>query len=102
MKMINEAKEELVNTLLRNYEIREEQSVHMDTMREEELVRMAQNVIIVSSDDKSDSGRKEITSKAVTSFHKAYTFPAEHKSDNEETPLNMTHQGPFTPERRCD
>ena len=30
------------------------------------------------------------------SSNKASTFPAENKSDNEETPLKKTHQGPFT------
>ena len=32
----------------------------------------------------------------MTSSYKASIFPAEHKSDNEETPLKKTHQGPFT------
>ena len=40
IKMINEAKEELESTLRRNAEIREEERVHMDTIREEECVRM--------------------------------------------------------------
>ena len=48
------------------------------------------------SDDKSDSGRREIPPKSVTSYNKASTFPAEHKSDNEETPLKQPHQDAFT------
>ena len=56
---------------------------------------MAQNTIIILSDEESDSGRRDISSKQVTSSNKAYTFLAEHKSDNEETPLKKTHQGPF-------
>ena len=68
----------------------------MDVMREEERVHIAQNAIIILSDDESDSGRREIPPKQVTSSNKAYTFPSEHKSDNEETPLKKTHQGPFT------
>ena len=59
----------------------------MDVTREEERVRMAHNAIIFFSDDKSDSGRREIQSKPVTSSNKASTFSAEHKSDNEKTPL---------------
>ena len=58
MKMMNEAKEELESTLLQNYEIREEERVHMDAMREEECVNMAQNAIIISSDDEYDSERR--------------------------------------------
>ena len=38
--MINEAKEELEITLRHNDEIREEERVCMDTMREEERVHM--------------------------------------------------------------
>ena len=65
-------------------------------MREEERVGMAHNSIINLSDDESDSGRRKIPSKPVTSSNKASTFPDKHKSDNEETPLKKTHQGPFT------
>ena len=32
----------------------------------------------------------------MTLSNKASTFLAKHKSDNEETPLKKTHQGPFT------
>ena len=32
----------------------------------------------------------------MISSNKSYTFPAKHKSDNEETPLKNNHQGPFT------
>ena len=71
------------STLRHNDEIREEECVRMDSMREEERVRMTQNTIIILSDDESDSGRREIPSKPVTSSNKASIFPAEHKSDNE-------------------
>ena len=57
---------------------------------------MAQNDIIILSDDKYYSGRREIPYKPVTLSNKASTFPAEHKSDNEETPRKKSHQGPFT------
>ena len=56
---------------------------------------MAQNAIIILSDDKYDSGWTKIPSKPVTSSNKASPFPAEHKSDNKETPLEKLHQGPF-------
>ena len=59
----------------------------MDAIREEERVRMAQNTIIISSDDESDSGRRQIPPKPVTSYNKASIFPAKQNSDNEETPL---------------
>ena len=67
----------------------------MDAITEEERFRMVQNAIIILSDDESNSGRREIPSKPVTSSNKAYTFMAEQKSGNEETPLKKTHQGPF-------
>ena len=54
MCMIIEAKENLEITLRHNDEIREEERVCMDAMREEERVRMAQNAIIIFSDDESD------------------------------------------------
>ena len=47
MKMINEVKEELENTLRRNDAIKEEERVRMGAMMEEERVRMAQNSIII-------------------------------------------------------
>ena len=72
----------------------------MDAMRGGERVRMAQNTIIILSNDESDSGRQEMPSKPVTSSNKASTFPAEHKSDNEETPLKKTHQGPVTSKQK--
>ena len=61
----------------------EEERARMDAMREEEHVHMSQNDIIIYSDDESDSGRRQIRSKPVTSSNKSYTFMAKHKSDNE-------------------
>ena len=66
MKMINDDKEELESTLRHDHEIREEE--RMDAMREEEHVRMAHSAIIISSHDESDSGRREIQYKPVTSY----------------------------------
>ena len=83
------------NTLSHNDAIREKESVRIYAMSEEELVHTAQNAIIISSDEESDSGRRQIPSKPVPSSNKASTFLAKHKSDNEETPLKKTHQGPF-------
>ena len=60
MHTIIEANENLVSTLRHNDEIREEECVRMDTMREEEHVCMAQNTIMIVSYDESDSGRREI------------------------------------------
>ena len=68
----------------------------MDAMREEDRFCMAQNAIIIFSDDKSNSERRQILSKPVTSSNKSFTSPDKHKSDNEESPLKKTHQGPFT------
>ena len=51
MGMINEAKERLKNTLRNN-----------DAIREEKRVRMAEDTIILSSDDNSDSETSEISS----------------------------------------
>ena len=87
MKMINEAKEESESTLRHNIEIMEKEHVRMDAMREQERVHMAQNAVIIASDDESDPVRREILSKPVTLSNKVSTFPAEHKYDNEETPL---------------
>ena len=55
---------------------------------------MAQNAIINFSDDKSDSGRRQIPSKPVTASNKASAFPAKHNSDNEETPLKTIVREP--------
>ena len=76
MRMINEAKEGLEDTLRNNYAI-----------REEERVRMAEETIILLSDDNSDSETSEISSEPTASSNKASTLQAEHNSDNEETPL---------------
>ena len=88
MKTINEAREELEITLRHNNEI-----------REEERVRMAQTIIISSESSLSDdlletssiessgSGRRQIPTKPVMSSNKSSTFPAKHKSYDEETPL---------------
>ena len=86
-KIINEAKEEQESTLHHNDEKWEEEHVHIDAKREEKRFRMAHNAIIISSDDKSDSGRRKIPSKKVTSSNKSSTFLAKHKSYNEETLL---------------
>ena len=64
MKMINKAKEKPGSTLR-----------HNDEIREEERVSMAHNAIIISSDEESDSGRRQIPSKPVTSSNKESTFP---------------------------
>ena len=110
--MINEAKEELEETLRHNDAMREEERVCMDAMREEERVCMAQNNIIIfseylssdesleiSSDESFGSGRRQIPTKPVMSSNKSSTFPAKHKSDNEETPLKQPHQYAFTPKQ---
>ena len=83
MKMINEAKEELENTLRHNDAIREEERVRTNATREEERVRMAHNTIIIlsksaSSDgsletsyvESSDSGTRQLTTKPVMSSNK--------------------------------
>ena len=75
MRMIIEAKVNFESTLHHNDEIREEERFRMDAMREEERVHMAQNSIIITSDDESDSGRRQIPSKPVTSSNKESTFP---------------------------
>ena len=49
-----------------------------------------------SSDESSGSGRRQIPTKPVISYNKSSTFPAKHKSDNEETPLKQPHQDAFT------
>ena len=94
--MINEAKEELESKLRHNDEIMEKERVSMDEIREEELIRMAYNAIIILSDDESDSVRRQIPPKPVTLSNKTFTFLAKHNYDNEETPLKKTHQGPLT------
>ena len=58
--MIIKAKENLESTLRHYDEIREEERVCMDAMREEERVRMAHNATIILSDDESDSRRREV------------------------------------------
>ena len=82
------------STLRHNDEIGEEERVCMDATREEERERMEQNDIIISSDKESDSGRRKIPPKPVTSSNKASTFLPKHKSDNEETPLEKLIREP--------
>ena len=48
------------------------------------------------SDDSSDSGIWQKPTKPVTSYNKSSTFPAKHKSDNEEKTLTQPHQDAFT------
>ena len=88
MKMINEDKEGFKDTLRNN-----------DAIGEEERVRMAEETIILSSDENSDSETSKISSEPATSSNKSSTFPAEHNSDNEETPLEKAHAGPWTPKK---
>ena len=107
--MINEAKEELEETLRHNDVMREEEHVHINAMWEEERVRMAPNTIIISSeylslDDSLEtstnesygSGRRQIPTRPMMSSKKSSTFTAKHKSDNEETHLKHPHQDAFT------
>ena len=85
MRMINEAKEGLEDTLRNN-----------DVIGEEERVCMAEETIILSSDDNSDSETSKISSEPATSSNKTSTFPDEHNYDNEEKPMQKTHAGPWT------
>ena len=94
--MINQDKEELGYIWCNIDAMREHERVRMDATREEERVNMAQNAIIMFSDDKLDSGIRQIPSKPVTSSNKSSTFTAKHKSDNEEIPLKQPHQDAFT------
>ena len=48
---------------------------------------MAEETVILSSDDNSNSKTSEIIYELVTSSNIASTFLAEHNSDNEETPF---------------
>ena len=82
-----------------------------DASREQECVRMAQKYIEISfdsssssssddsletsSDGSSDSGTRQKATKPETSSNKSSTFPAKHRSDNEETPLKQPHQDTF-------
>ena len=96
------------DTFCHNDAISEEERFRVDATREEDHVRMAQNIILISSessssddslekysDDSSDSGTRKIPTKPVMSYNKSSTFMAEHKSDNEETPLKQPHQDAF-------
>ena len=85
MTMINDAKDELEDTLRTN-----------DASREEERVRAAEDAISLSSDDNSYSESSDTSSEPATSSNKAFTLPAKHTNDNEETPLKKTHPQPWT------
>ena len=76
MQMINETKYGLEDTLHNN-----------DAIIEEERVSMEGETIILLSDDNYDSETRDTSSEPATSSNKASTFPAEHNSDNENTPL---------------
>ena len=79
MKIINEARYGLEDTLRTN-----------DASREEERVRASEDEIIISSDENSDSESSDTSSKPATSSSKAPTLPAKHTNDNEETTLKIT------------
>ena len=61
---------------------------------------MAQNDIIISSDDESDSGRRKILSKPVTSSNKASKFPAKYNPGNEEITFEKNSSGTLHIETR--
>ena len=73
--MTNEAKEGLKNTLHNN-----------DAIREEEHVRVAEEMIKLLSDDNSDSETSKTSSEPAISSNKASKFTAEHITDNEQNP----------------
>ena len=85
MKMVNQAKDGLEDTLCTN-----------DSSMEEERVRAAEDAISISSDEISDSESRDTLSEPATSSSKASTLPAKHTNDNEETPLKKTHPQPWT------
>ena len=85
MKMINEAKDGLEDTLSTN-----------DASREEDCVWAAEDDIIISSDDNYDSESSNTSSEPATSSSKVSTLPAKQTNDNEETPLKKTHPRPWT------
>ena len=80
IKIINEAKDGLADTLRTNYAI-----------IEEERVQAAEDPISISSDDNSDSETSDTSSEPATSSSKASTLSAKHTNDNEETPLKKNH-----------
>ena len=57
---------------------------------EEEHVWAAEDAITLLYDDNSGSETRHTSSKPATSYNKASTFPAEHSTDNEETPLKKS------------
>ena len=87
--MINKAKDGFKNTLRTN-----------DTIREEERGHAAEYAITLLSDDNSDSEISDASSEPATSSNKASTFPDEHSTDNEETPLKKTHPQSWTSIKR--
>ena len=76
MKMINEAKDGLEDTLRTN-----------DASREEECVRAAEDEISIPYDHNSDLELSDTSSEPVTSSSKESTLPDKHTNDNEETTL---------------
>ena len=89
MKMINEAKYGLEDTLRT-----------IDASREEERVRSADNEISISSDHNSDSESSNTSSEPATYSSKESTLPAKHTNDNEETPLKQNHPRPWTSKKK--
>ena len=85
MKLINEAKNVLEDTLRTN-----------DAIREEERVQSAEDKISISSDENSDSKSSNTSSEPATSSSKASTLTAKHTNDNEETPFEKSHPQPWT------
>ena len=52
-----------------------------------------------SSDDSSDSGTRQKSTKPVTSSNESSTFLAKRKYDNKEIPLKQPHQDASTPKQ---
>ena len=85
MKIINEAKDGLEDKLR-----------DIDTSREEECVRAAEDEFSIPSDDNLDSESSDTSSEPALSSSKASTLPAKHTNDNEETTLKKTHPRQWT------
>ena len=92
------------NILRHNDAIREEERVCMYAAREEELVRKAQNTIIILSESLSSnesleilslesfgSERRQIPTKPIMSSNKSSTFRPHRRQINRQKHRQMTH-----------
>ena len=90
MRMINESKEVSEDIFRYNDAMREKECVHtaqkhIEILSDSSSSSSSDESLETSYDDSSPSGKRQKSTKPMTSSNKSSIFTAKHKSDNEET-----------------